>query len=83
LESRPQTLLGITVKLASVHPPIDGAYVPDTTYVGGELAADEADQLLDNLRRFSFGRNARETFYMPKKLTARACSMTAGSLRSS
>jgi len=50
LEGKPQTLLGITIKLASVHPPIDGAHVPDAANVGGELAADEADELLDNLR---------------------------------
>ena len=50
LEGEPQTLFGITVKLASVHPTIDGAHVPDTPDVGGELAADEADELLDDLR---------------------------------
>ena len=50
LEGEPQTLFGITVKLASVHPPIDGAHVPDAAYLGGELAADKADELLDDLR---------------------------------
>jgi len=50
LEGKPQTLFGITVKLTSVHPPIDGAHVPDATDVGGELAADEADELLDDFR---------------------------------
>ena len=50
LEGEPQTLFCITVKLASVHPPIDGAHVPDTADIGGELTAHEADELLDDLR---------------------------------
>jgi hypothetical protein len=66
LEGKPQTLLGITVKLASVHPPIDGAHVPDTTYLGGELAADEADELLDNLRD-----GEAKRFTMRRKIRAR------------
>jgi hypothetical protein len=49
LEGEPQTLFSVTVKLASVHPPIDGAHVPDTADVGGELTADDAKELLDNL----------------------------------
>ncbi|MGB6688257.1 MAG: hypothetical protein WBE76_10480 [Terracidiphilus sp.] len=50
LERKPQTLFGIPVKLTSVHPPIDGTHVPDSADVGGELPADEADELLDDLR---------------------------------
>jgi len=50
LEGEPQTLLGITVKLTSVHPPIDGAHVPDSAHVSCELAADEAHKLFDDLR---------------------------------
>jgi len=50
LEGKPQTLFGITVEFASVHPPIDGAHVPDAADVGGEFSADEADELLDDLR---------------------------------
>jgi hypothetical protein len=33
LEGESQTLFGIAVKLTSVHPPIDGAHVPDTADV--------------------------------------------------
>ena len=66
LEGKPQTLFGITVKLASVHPPIDGAHVPDTADVGGELAADEADKLLDDLRD-----GEAERFTMRRKIGAR------------
>jgi hypothetical protein len=50
LESESQTLFGITIKLASVHPAIDGTHVPDTPYESGELAPDNADKLLDDLR---------------------------------
>jgi len=50
LEGEPQTLFGITVKLASVRPPIDGAHVPDAADVGSKFAADEADELLDDFR---------------------------------
>jgi hypothetical protein len=50
LEGKPQTLFSIAVKLTSVYPPIDGAHIPDTADVGGELAADKADELLDDLR---------------------------------
>ena len=52
LEDEPQTLFGITIKLASVHPAIDGTDVPDSADVGGELAADQADEkaLHDALR---------------------------------
>src|ERR1039457_5149820 len=53
--------------------------------VSGNGARAINDRLLTMapLDRFSIGRKARETLYMPKKLTARVCSMTAGSLRSS
>jgi hypothetical protein len=50
LERKPQTLFGITIELASVHPAIDGAHVPNTADVGGQLASNEADELLDDLR---------------------------------
>jgi hypothetical protein len=50
LEGKPQTLFGIPVKLAPIHPAIDGAHIPDTANAGGELAPDEADKLPDDLR---------------------------------
>jgi hypothetical protein len=50
LEGERQTLFAITIELASIHLPIDGAHVPDTADVGCELAPDEADELLDDLR---------------------------------
>jgi hypothetical protein len=42
LEGEPQALFGITVELTSVHPPIEGAHVPDTADVSGQLAPDAA-----------------------------------------
>jgi hypothetical protein len=64
LEGKPQALFGIPVKLASVHPAIDRSDVLDTADVGGEFAADEADELLDDLRdreakRFTMRDNVR------------------------
>jgi hypothetical protein len=50
LEGKPQPLFGIPVKLASVHLPVDGAHVLDANDPGGELAADETDELLNDLR---------------------------------
>src|SRR5579872_1749805 len=66
LEGEPQTLFGITVKLTSVHPPIDGAHIPDTSDIGGELAANEADELLDDLRD-----GEAERFTMRRKIRTR------------
>jgi hypothetical protein len=43
-------MFGISVKLTSVHPAIDSTHIVDATDVGGELAADQADKLLDDLR---------------------------------
>jgi hypothetical protein len=49
LEGKPQTLFSIAVKLASVHPPIDGAHVPDTADVGSQLAPNDANKLIHNI----------------------------------
>jgi hypothetical protein len=49
LEGEPQTLLGITMKLASIHPPINRADVPGSARIGGELAANKPDEILDDL----------------------------------
>lgn len=54
LEGEPQTLFRITRELASLHPPIDREHIPDTAGVGGEHAANNADDLLYDHRHRRF-----------------------------
>lgn len=54
LERKLQTLLVIPVEFASLHSPINGAHVSDTAYVRGELAANNAEELLCDLRHSRF-----------------------------
>jgi hypothetical protein len=46
LEGKPQTLFRITVKLASVHPPINSSHVPNTDLAKGGMSCTKMSQLM-------------------------------------
>jgi hypothetical protein len=66
LEGKPQSLLGIPVELAPLHPPIDGAHILDSADVGCELAADETNKPLDDLRDWEADRFAMRCEIRPR-----------------